>query len=157
MEIIKPRLNDIPQLLLLWREQYSFHHNLDSEYYVANSDELDKRLSEYLVGAINEDKPNILVAKEGRHIIGFITFEDDSENYFDTNIEKFGVIVELFISEAERRKNIGKLLMNAAEDYFISKGLHHLKIQCSTFNNYALNFYNHLGYKNRQSLFYKKI
>lgn len=90
-------------------------------------------------------------------MIGFITFEINSESYFDTNLKKFGVVSELFVKENARGKGIGKKLMQEAEKYFARKGLNTVKIQCSTLNKHALNFYEKSGYINRQTLLYKEL
>src|SRR5258708_25878959 len=149
MEIVKPDLTQIPELLTLWRSQYEFHHSLDDEYYVAFSPKLEKEFRNFLEKAINDGYPHILIAKEGQELLGFITFEEDSEEYFDTQIKKFGVVVELYVTENSRMKGVGKELMNAAERYFASKGLKHIKLASSTFNGGALDFYNTLAYVNR--------
>jgi ribosomal protein S18 acetylase RimI-like enzyme len=157
MQIIKPDLSEIPNLLSLWKEQYELHNNLDDTYYVPYSEELSQQFSLFLEKAVREVDPNILVAKENDTLLGFITFEEDSEEYFDTKIKKFGTVVELFVSETARNKGVGRALMNAAETFFISKGLRNIKVASSTFNTRALKFYDSLGYTNRQTLLFKEI
>jgi len=157
IQIVKPQIVDVAELVKLWKEQYDFHHNLDSEYYVPYSRDLEKEFNRLITKAITNGEPHLLVAKDGDHIVGFVTFEEDSEEYFDTNIKKFGVVIELYVSESSRKKGVGKKLMSEAEKYFASKGLQHVKLACSTFNKNALNFYEKSQYINRQSYLFKKI
>lgn len=158
MNIVKPSPKDIPELLGLWKSQYEYHHNLDDAYYVPFTKDLEQKFEAYLQKAISEDDPHILIAKNDQgHIDGFITFEEDKESYFDTQIKKFGVVIELFVTDKSRQSGTGKMLMTAAEDYFRSKGLADVKLACSTFNTNALGFYDHLGYVNRQSYLFKRI
>ncbi|HEX7017853.1 MAG TPA: GNAT family N-acetyltransferase [Patescibacteria group bacterium] len=157
MQITKPSRHDIPALLQLWKEQYDYHFNLDQEYYTHNSPELEKQFSSYLINAIENDDPHILIAKEGEDIIGFTTFEEDTEEYFDTEIKKFGTVIELYVKEANRHQGVGKALMQKAEEYFSSKGLSHIKLASSTFNDDALAFYTSLGYVSRQISLFRKI
>lgn len=157
MNITKPTIQDIPQLLELWRGQYRYHHGLDNEYYVSNSEELSEKFKQYLIKSINQKEPNILVAKIDGELVGFITFEENSESYFDTKINNFGEVIELFVKEDNRSTGIGKKLMEEVEKYFSKKGLKYVKLQSSTYNKLALDFYKRIGYQNRQILLYKKI
>lgn len=157
MDIVKPIIPDIPRLLLLWQAQYTFHHNLDPDYYVNNSKELDEKFKEYLTIAIEKDTPRILVAKEGDRMVGFITFEESSEEYLDNKTKEFGVVIELYVLEDMRGKGVGQTLLTAAEAFFRSKELHQVKLQCSMYGKNALEFYDHLGYKNKQAVLFKRI
>lgn len=152
MNITTPDINDLPQLLTLWEQQYVYHHHLDPEYYVPSTDSI-----EYLTRSITKNMPRILVAKENKRLIGFITFEEGKESYFDTAIKNFGIVLELFVLDNYRGKGIGRKLMNEAEQYFVGKGLEFIKVECSTFNLPGLKFYQANGYTNRQSLLFKKI
>ncbi|MFC1627344.1 GNAT family N-acetyltransferase [Patescibacteria group bacterium] len=157
MKISKPSLNDIPELLKLWRGQYKYHNDLDNYYYVSNSIELDNKFTKYLKIAINKNNPNILIATINNQIVGFITFEKSSTDYFDTKIKQYGEVIELFVSKEFRKRGIGKKLLTKVEKYFSEKGIEHIEIQCSTFNKDALDFYKNSNYVNRQTLLFKKI
>ncbi|MBU1127339.1 GNAT family N-acetyltransferase [Patescibacteria group bacterium] len=157
MKITKPKIDDLNELLDLWRGQYDYHHGLDGEYYVANSSALDKKFRKYLEKAINKDDPFIRVATEGDKIVGFITFEISKTDYFDTKIKKYGEVIELFVDKACRGKGIGRRLMQAAEDFLREKSISHIKIQCSRFNKKAISFYQHLEYVTRQVFMFRKI
>ena len=111
----------------------------------------------YKTKAIESDEPNILIATIGKEIVGFITFEIAEADYFDTNIKRYGEAIELFVSEIHRKKGIGKKLLSEAEEYFKSKGIKWVELQVSSFNANAIDMYKHVGYKNRQSLFFKQI
>lgn len=157
MEIVKPDLKDLDEILVLWKKQYEYHYNLDPEYYVSDLDGLNTEFRSYLKKAIEEDVPNILVAKEDSKILGFATFEINKAFYFDTKIKEYGEIVELFVREQDRRKGVGKLLVASAERFFKNKGIVYIKIGCSSFNKNGLDFYTSQNYINRQTLFFKKI
>lgn len=157
MKIVKPSTKDIPQLIRLWEQQYQLHHSLDSKYYVPNSEPLTKEFERYLSRAIKQNKPHILIAKSRGQIIGFITFSSESTSYFDTQIKKFGEVLELFVDEKFHKQGIGKNLLTAAEKHFAKLGLKHIKLECSMFNQSAIQFYQRLGYINRQALLFKQL
>jgi ribosomal protein S18 acetylase RimI-like enzyme len=157
IEIIKPGVKDLDRLIPLWEEQYKYHHDLDSDYYVKNSEELTKKFREYLTKCIEKDDPYILVAELEGEFVGFITFEIDDADYFDTNIKKYGSVLELYVSKKHRRKGIGTKLMKSVEDFFKSKGLEWVELQCSSYNEMALMFYDKSDFKNRQTLLFKRL
>lgn len=157
IKIRKPNLKDLPQLIPLWQKQYAYHHDLDSDYYVSNSAQLDEKFKKYLTKAIEKDDPYILVAEKEGKLVGFVTYEKAEADYFDTNFTEHGDILELFVENTYRKKGIGKLLMDTVEKIFKDQGLDIINLQCSTFNKNALSFYKNLGLVNRQSLLYKKI
>jgi len=126
VEIIKPVVKDLGKLISLWEEQYRYHHDLDSDYYVKSSEGLTKQFREYLAKSIEKNDPYILVALIGGEFVGFISFEIDEAEYFDTKIKKFGSVLELYVSEKYRRKGIGSKLMKRVENFFKEKGLNNL-------------------------------
>ncbi len=157
MKINKPDQKDIPALINLWREQYQFHNDIDPIYYVPNSLNQDKVFEKYIKNAIINDSPNILVARDNDKIIGFITFGTEENNYIDTNIKKFGEIIEVFIKKEYCKKGVGTKLIQEAEKFFINQGIKDIKISSSSFNDNASKFYDKNSYVSRQILFFKKI
>lgn len=157
MEIAKPTISDIPKLLELWKYQFNFHHSLDSEHMAGYSDELSRTIAAYLKNSIEHDDPHILVAKQDGIMVGFVTFKGEEAQYFDSNVKKYGTVIELYVAEVARAQGVGKTLMKAAEDFFRSRGLQHLKVCASSFNTNAREFYKHLGYEEKEITFFRKL
>lgn len=157
MQIVKPEIKDIEELLALWEEQYEYHHQLDPEYYVANSPELKAKFKTYLREAIANDKPLILIYKVEGEIAGFATFGIDQEDYFDTKIKRYGSVIELFVRSNHRQHGVGRKLMEKVEEYFRQRGIAWIELQDSAQNELAENFYEKNGYMVRQKLFFKNI
>jgi ribosomal protein S18 acetylase RimI-like enzyme len=157
IQIRKPLITELNELLDLWVKEYDFHHKLDPVYYVDTSENNLAQFKSYLGKAILEQEPNILIAVNESRIIGFITFNKGRNEYIDSNIKEFGEIIELFVESEFRSKGIGSQLMQAAEKYFKQAGLSFIKIQASTLNENALQFYKNLKYINSQALLIKPI
>lgn len=153
----EPKINDLPLIMILWKEQYEYHNDLDGVYYVAYSDRLEKKFKSYIEKSILKNDPFMKIAVFKNEIVGFVTYEEEDADYFDTKIEKFGVVIELYVKKAWRKKGIGKLLLVWVEKYFREKGLKDMEIQCSSFNVNALSFYKHCKYINRQTFLFKKL
>jgi GNAT superfamily N-acetyltransferase len=157
IKIFKPNESHLTDLISLWRGQYDYHHGLDPVYYVNNSEDLDKKFEDYTKKAINDDEPMILIAEVDGELVGFVTYNKESNDYMDSNITEYGVVIELFVKESFRGKGIGALLLNEVEKYFKSQGMKFMEIQCSTFNDNALKFYSSKNYKNRQTFVFKDL
>lgn len=157
IEVIQPTINDLPLILNLWQKQYDFHHKLDNFYYVPFNNLTKIKFKKYLTKAIKLNNPCLLIAKIDKEIIGFITFSISKSSYFDSNIEKYGEIIELYVDQKYRRKGIGNLLMSETEKFFKKQNIKILKLQVSSFNQNTIEFYNHLGYTNRQTLMFKEL
>lgn len=155
--IRKPTLEEIDELLILWSNQYKYHHDLDSDYYVSNSEELKEKFKLYIEQSIKSDSPHTSVAIIDESIVGFITYEIDIESYFDTKIKRYGNVIELFVSKDHRYKHIGNALMEKAESFFKSENVNWVEIQASSSNTAASEFYQKLGYNVKQVLLFKKI
>lgn len=144
--------NEIDQFMPLWILQGEYHYALDPIYYKkADSSE------EYIEQAILSDNPHILIAKDNGKIVGFMTMTEGQADYFDTKIEKYGEILELFVSSEARNKGIGRLLIAAAEKYFAEKGIKWVKLYCSSFNSGALALYDKIGFIDRQRVLFKEV
>jgi len=145
---------DIYNFLPLWKKQIELHHDLDPVYYSAYNEE--KEIA-YWENAIEINSPVILCAWDANKIVGFISFKVDKSEYPDTNITEYGEIKELFVDEEYRNRGIAAFMLHKTEAYFTSKHVKWIKLSSSTFNTKAKHFYEHIGYTNRTTLFYKEI
>ncbi len=84
IKVEKPSLNQIPELIELWKAQYQFHHDIDSEYHVAVSPQLVTEFESYFTTAIQKDEPHILITQDDTQIVGFITFKKETNEYLDS-------------------------------------------------------------------------
>jgi ribosomal protein S18 acetylase RimI-like enzyme len=157
ISINKPTIQDLPHVLSLWQAQGSFHHRLDPVYYEPERQENDNWSIQYLTQAIEQNTPYIKIAKDNDDIVGFITYEKQKDPYFDSNIKEFGSVLELFVEQAYRSQGVGTLLLASAEADFRIMGLKFSRIESSSFNTSAIDFYEKKGYTTRQVLLFKHI
>jgi ribosomal protein S18 acetylase RimI-like enzyme len=156
IEIVKPTLNDIPDLLPLWKEQYKLHHNFDPEYYVATTPVVMKNIKRYLQSLIIKPITSILVAKEAGRVVGFITFQKNKERYIDENIRSYAYVEELFVDADCRRKGVGKSLIKGMEKELAKRGVFYTQLSCVIDNEEGLKFYKKIGYRGNHIWFIKK-
>lgn len=106
----KPRLGDIGAIVALWKEQHDYHYLLDPIYY-KNWSAVEHEVLEYVRRAILQNTPHLLGAKIGEKWVGYITFSQGSEAYFDVSIQEFGQILELIVTQKMRGHRIGEALI----------------------------------------------
>mmetsp|Transcript_11383 Transcript_11383/g.42735 ORF Transcript_11383/g.42735 Transcript_11383/m.42735 type:complete len:388 (+) Transcript_11383:365-1528(+) len=154
VEIYTPSRQELKFLYKMWKDQNNYHHHLDPIFYRPFMKHTLSVLKEYMS---EESTVTLKVARLNGVVSGFITYLITQENYYDTNIRRYGAIVELHVTRDVRGKGIGKYLLDYAENVFTLYGLQYSKIQMSTFNKKAIRFYSHLGYVGRQLFMYKRI
>lgn len=152
VEVRKPKMEDLDSLMSVWIEDGIFHNRIDPSYYKKFSDDRT-----YMENVIKTDNPHIYVAILEGKVVGFVTYELGKADYLDTNISKYGEVLELFVNENFRGHGIGRALLNKVESELKKQGITWVKLQCSTFNPKALKFYEREKYKDRQRLLFKEI
>lgn len=157
LSIEKPSLEDMEAIVSLWKEQHDYHYLLDPIYYKSWS-AVEREVREYVRGMILHNTPYLLGAKIGGKWVGYITFSQGSEAYFDVSIQDFGQILELIVTKEMRGHRIGETLISEVQEkYFKPAGVSYMKILCSATNQGAQRFYKRLGCTARQIIFYKNI
>lgn len=157
LSIEKPSLKDMDAIIALWKEQHDYHYGLDPIYYKSWS-AVEHEVREHVRRLILQNTPYLLGAKIGEKWVGYITFSQGSEAYFDVSIQDFGEILELIVTKEMRGHRIGEALISEVQEkYFQPAGITYMKILCSATNQGAQRFYKRLGCSARQIIFYKNI
>jgi ribosomal protein S18 acetylase RimI-like enzyme len=158
MNIRPATIDDLDNIMAIWRQQVDFHIKLDPDYY---SDYDDKYTFEddrkYVSQAITQLMPQFAIAVEGSQVAGLIVFEPGKAEYLDSHFSEYGEIEELFVDREFRGQGIAQSLISYAESYFKNMGINSMKIQVSALNSAAIKLYQKVGYADRQHLMYKKI
>lgn len=162
MKIVQVKINDLDVVLDFWKAQHELHFKLDSDYYKPNSPKLDKLAKDYFEKTIVSNTPHILVAKIQNKVVGFITFDEKRSDLsgieaFASNCSSYVEVIDLFIDEEFRGKNIGKSLMEKAEEYCQKVGLHKILVEVAAANIGAQSFYKKLGFILQQTKMFKKV
>jgi ribosomal protein S18 acetylase RimI-like enzyme len=96
----------------------------------------------------------------GEKYIGIIAGTIEKYTEFDNchyKHNKEGRILELYIEENYRKRNVGKKLTEKMEKYFKEKGCDFLLVDVFEYNEIAKKYYKRLGYNTRNIEMCKKI
>jgi diamine N-acetyltransferase len=135
--------NDYESLLPLFKQIHELHVNIRPDLYRENSTPVGQ---EYFGSQLADVKQAIFVATKGNEIVGFVVTKEEeiTENPF-VRARKVIVINSLCVAETERKKGIGKILLNYVIDYGKSLNVDSIELGVSEANSSAIEFYESNG------------
>ncbi len=71
--------------------------------------------------------------------------------------KSIGYIDGIYVNEQYRNLGIGNILLRKTEEYFISKNIKNLALNCKIKNNKALDFYHKIGFVDEDVTLFKKL
>lgn len=121
-----------------------------------------KEISEWYLATLREHcekyKGQIFVAEESGKIIGYVCVlshvpcaEPADGLLYEAQV------VDLVVLNVARGRGVGKALLQAGEEYAISKGANWLRVSVFTWNNQAISLYEKLGFSHQEITLEKKL
>jgi len=105
------------------------------------------REEDYYLGLIADEKVGLFVAVAGKRLAGFIHVVIlDAPSYPIIVPRRFANVDNLGVKPELRHNGIGRMLMDAAQEWAIAKGATSIELSVYEFNAEALAFYRQLGY-----------
>ena len=147
---------DIDALINLYDEFHRFHVvGMPDRLRTSGSSspeeiaKLKKALSEILH---REDATLIVAVSEG-HIVGLAEMYVQLDEPHSLVVpHRYGHLQSLVVSASVRKKGVGKLLVEAAQNWAKGKGATEMQLNCWEFEAGPLHFYEHLGYRTLKRL-----
>ena len=122
-------------LLEVYIEGYRYHQNGRPDIFINVSNDT---LKEDLIKGFEEFK--YLIAIENEKVVGYLAYKIKVKH------SKKLYVDQLIVTEENRRKGIGKKLMDYAEQIANKENCDRLELDCWTFNKNALNMYENIGF-----------
>lgn len=144
----KPRYRNQVKDLLVELQEYLA--SLDKRGVIVLKDNYRDGYFDYLLSECGLHNGKIYLAVKENYAIGMIVckiFQGGGEDELTTSCPKIGFISDLVVTETERRKGIGKLLIDYAERYFCENGCNYTQLEVFAPNQKAFEMYNKLGFK----------
>lgn len=140
--IRKAEPKDFKKINEIFNEVHKLHLNNRPDYFK----DIDP-LSKEDFKSILEDENQILLVNEDKEINAFMRIEISEKTGKLTKYRKALSIEQLAVKEGEQNKGIGKKLIEAAKEIFKEKKCTILLLDVWAFNQNAIEFYKHIGFK----------
>lgn len=148
MIIRKAKVEDVVDMIPLARTANDMHYDNRPDKF--NKKEADSYFM-LLKGLIENSYDNVLLAVENDKIIGYINYTIIERK------DKVAYVNQFFIEEEYRKHGYGKALMDEVEKDAHKNKCDKIELNCWSFNENALDFYYHIGYKNQRVILEKEI
>ncbi|MEM0127629.1 MAG: GNAT family N-acetyltransferase [Thermoplasmatales archaeon] len=149
-ELREEDLKDVANLVVRLKRFNSEHDPL----FIVTED-VEKRVLEYLSSAIRLDTRDVLVADADGKIAGMIMGEIIERHFYEPLKEL--MVTEIYILPEYRKAGLGRKLMDALIEKEKSKGCGMITVEFPTENLLAHKFYSSQGMRSIVSVYGKKI
>ena len=135
---------DIKAVVRLWNGEVEYHESIDPRLKVREGAEEGFRRFLSRIAAAQADVI-VLVADAEGEIVGFlIGMVRERTSVFIRS--RHGYITDIYVDPEFRRQGVGRKLVKAAEEWFTSQGLDHVRLQVSAANEAGLAFWRSVGF-----------
>jgi len=115
-----------------------------------------RRMSLQVIEPVLKDRMNkVYVAEDEKGDFAGYIIVGETKNVFSP--AGYGFIYDIFVEEGFRRKGIASMLLKAAEDFCVSKGLQTIKLEVADNNPIALRLYEKTGFRPERRFLGKRI
>ena len=145
-ELTKEDLNDV--FFDLYYEGFMFHYNHRKDLFKKR--EIDE-LKEYVFEQIENEGLKIIGYFEEERLVGYLAYQ------IKQKVTKFLWIDEFVITESERGKGYGSLLMEQIKKIAKKEQVKRIELNVFSFNENAIKLYKKLGYKEQRIILEKEV
>lgn len=142
--VIRPAtLNDIPQIVAIWRELARQHASLDPAF--ATSDRWQEEYRQFVRGLMWRDDALAVVAVEGEQVVGYAVGRISMLPGFFARRRR-GYIHDVVVRRDRRRRGIGRRLVDALCQWMAEAGASSVELAVASRNEEAVAFWERLGF-----------
>jgi ribosomal protein S18 acetylase RimI-like enzyme len=129
----------------IFTELDSVHHELLPEVYCETTG--PARSEEYIFSIIDNEEAAIFVAESKEEIIGLVHIYIQNTPPIPIVVpQKYSMIDNLIVKREFRHSDAGRILIEKAHEWSLSKGIKQVALVIWEFNRGAIEFYEKLGY-----------
>jgi ribosomal protein S18 acetylase RimI-like enzyme len=154
VRIRKMRVEDTAALAELWHEMVLFHAKGDPYWRVKR--DCKGGYADHMRNTLGAPDKAVYVAYSDGDVIGFVLAQLDSRAR--VFVEKdHGLIVDLAVTAAHRRKGIGEKLVKKVWGWFGRKGVRTVEVRAAASNPVATAFWRKMGFEQYMAICKKKV
>jgi len=153
MEIVEYKAEDIGVIKSFVSELQDVLKSIEPNI-ISSGDKVKDSYTEHLLKEVKEKRGQIWLAKNADKAIGFIAVYINKEK--DEEVEYLH-ISDVMVTQNERGKGVGKLLLKIAESYAQDKKLTYIRLGSLAANEDAARLYRSVGFNDYLVILQKKI
>lgn len=142
LKIRRATAADIPALVDLWSEYAEHHRKKDPIFAVASNARVG--WSRWMRKLLRTRKTRVFIAELGGRAVGFCTAQVALRPPVMKN-RKYGAIFDFAVTQACRRKGVGRSLFVECKNWFLGLGLRRLELRVVPRNPEAAGFWRRMG------------
>jgi len=147
VEIRPLRGNEVEELLGLWKDFMNDPASIDEP--IPTHEENVKRQREFVTKLMNEDAGQILVASDGKELVGYVLFQNEVKPPLEM-AHRISYVADLYVKPMHSGRGVGEQLLQSCLDRIRkSKGATHVQLRVWNSNKKAIALYRKLGFKDR--------
>jgi len=132
----------------------------DTDGVLCRKDGLIPAQTKRAIERVSKSEGSFLIAEDGDKKVGFIAgivqYLDEIERLGSVN-DRYGDVIELYVVEEYRGKNVAQMLMEDMESFFKNKKCPYVFIEVFGYNERAKKFYEKVDYHVRDYVMMKKL
>lgn len=144
IRIREARLQDATAVADLWHEMAAFHARCHPLWRVRRG--CKEGYAAYMQDVVRASDKAVFVACDGPRPVGFVLAQLDRRErvFIDRD---HGLIVDLTVTEAYRRRGVGTALFGRARRWFAGRGVKRLEVRAATANPVSTAFWRKMGFE----------
>jgi ribosomal protein S18 acetylase RimI-like enzyme len=142
---IRPaRSNDVDAIAQLWEALVEYHRELDGDL-PSVTHQGSIRYARRLIDQLDNPTMRVLVAVHDSQIVGYVlgVVVDLAPEIFTQ--EPSGFLADIYVAASQRRKGVGRALVEALVEWFRSNGLRYFEWHAAVQNPEGIAFWRALG------------
>ncbi len=161
LKVRKAGLEDIPSVVEMWKEFVDFQDsavlesNLELEPYIKKKANAEDGYRDFLREKLSEEGAVLLAEHSGKPVGYMLVFSLKEVPIFE--LEKVGMISDLFVREGFRGQKISSMLKDEAFKWFRENGVEHVTVPAQYSNARARTIYRKWGFMDYKVQMRRKI
>ena len=154
IKIKRAKPQDVEHICDLWKEFMDFHRERDRIF--TRSFDGHKKFATFISDHMSKDTSSVLVAECHKEIIGYcLAWIGKYPAVFE--IQEYGYISDLAVTEVWRRQGIGRKLLEEAQKWFFERNIHRLELRVLSANDLSASFWKKMDFITYTEMLYKNI
>ena len=133
---------DLSELQTLWEQLREIETKADPR--LALSTGADRFVAEHREVILADPRSALFVAENQGDLVGYLHAQIDPNDPIYAR-ERYGTVVDLFVSESHRRQGVGSQLLHYCREWFEGQNLSEYRVATSVHNPAAQKFFEHHG------------